>query len=103
MLICFDLDDTLLDYGGAERAAAQRFAEVLGEPSAEVFVRAWRAAAERHIATFLRGEVSFQEQHRLRTRELTTARTDGEADALFEVYLEAHKTNLRRFDDWRRV
>jgi len=29
MLICFDLDDTLLDHSRAERAAALHFGEVL--------------------------------------------------------------------------
>lgn len=95
MLICFDLDDTLLDHSGAEEAAALHFGEVIGERSAvssEAFVRAWRRAAERHMATFLRGEVSFQEQRRRRIRELITADTDGEADTLFEIYLEAYRT-----------
>ncbi len=103
MLICFDLDDTLLDHGGAEEAAAQHFGEVFEERLSEfgkAFVRVWRATAERHMAVFLRGEISFQEQRRRRVRELlSTDLTEGEADALFRVYLEAYEANWRLFAD----
>lgn len=101
-LICFDLDDTLLDHSGAERAAALHFGGVLGKRTAvssEAFVKAWREAAEKHMAVFLRGAVTFQEQRRRRIREFVTAPNDLEADALFEVYLEAYRNNWRAFDD----
>lgn len=101
-LICFDLDDTLLDHSGAEKAAALHFAGVLGRRTAvsgEAFVKVWRAAAERHMAAFLCGEVTFQEQRRRRVREFVAAPNDLEADALFEVYLGAYRNNWRAFDD----
>lgn len=100
MLICFDLDDTLLDHSSAERAAALHFAEVLKlSPSGTAFVERWREVAQRHMAAFLRGDVSFQEQRRRRIRELIPVGADSEADALFEVYLEAYEANWRLFAD----
>ena len=73
MLVCFDLDDTLLDHSGAEKAAALHFGEVFRERLSEfgeAFTGVWQAAAEKHMEVFLRGEISFQEQRRRRMREL---------------------------------
>jgi putative hydrolase of the HAD superfamily len=106
MLVCFDLDDTLLDHSGAERAAALHFGAHLGARSphaGEVFVMAWRAAAQRHMAAFLRGDISFQEGRRRRVQEVLgtelAALGEAELDELFAVYLEAYQANWRLFED----
>lgn len=103
MLLCFDLDDTLLDQRSAERAATIHFAETFGNRLpviGEAFVTLWREASERHFRAFLCSECSFQEQRRRRICELVSARlSDAEADRHFSVYLDAYKANWKLFDD----
>lgn len=103
MLICFDLDDTLLDHQGAERAAAIRFAETFRDrvpARGDAFVTLWRSASERHFEAFLRGACSFEGQRRRRICDLVGKDlNDAEADALFAVYLEAYEAHWRLFDD----
>lgn len=73
MLVCFDLDDTLLDHSGTERAAALHLSTHLGARSpytGEDLARVWRAAAQRHMAAFLQGDISFQEGRRRRVQEV---------------------------------
>lgn len=103
MLLCFDLDDTLLDQRGAERAAAIHLAKTFGArmtATGEAFVALWHEATKRHFQAFLRGECSFEDQRRRRICELVNADLgDAEADSLFGVYLEAYEANWRLFDD----
>ena len=103
MLICFDLDDTLFDHGGAQTAAAQRFGQTYRDQLLEfegTFADAWRRVARRHVEVFLRGDISFGEQRRRRIHELMAAKlSDAEADALFGVYLEIYETKWTLFDD----
>ncbi len=103
MLICFDLDDTLLDHQRAERLAALELTETLDDgvgAAGDAFVRNWRSATEHHFGAFLRGECSFQDQRRPRIRQLFgEGLTDKKADALFAVYLRAYEANWQLFDD----
>lgn len=102
MLICFDLDDTLLDHTRAEHEAALHFGMSLGSagPVGEAFVKFWREVAEKHMASFLRGEVSFQEQRRRRVREVTgRTLSDTDADGLFYRYLGVYEAHWKLFDD----
>ena len=103
MLICFDLDDTLFDHGSAQEAAAEQFGKAYRDQLVEfrgTFADTWRAAAERHVEVFLRGDISFQEQRRRRIHELITAElSDDKADELFSVYLEIYEANWTLFDD----
>ncbi len=103
MLICFDLDDTLFDHGSAQETAAQEFGKTYGDQLAEfkgTFADTWRAAAEKHVEVFLRGDISFQEQRRRRIHELMTAElSDDEADEFFSLYLEIYEANWTLFDD----
>ena len=103
MLICFDLDDTLFDHGSAQEAAAELFGKAYRNQLVKfegTFADTWRAAAERHVEVFLRGDILFQEQRRRRIHELMAAElSDDEADELFSVYLEIYEANWTLFDD----
>jgi putative hydrolase of the HAD superfamily len=104
-MIFFDIDGTLVDHKGAERAAALAFqrdhANVFpGSPDA--FAARWHEVAERHIRRHFSGELTFQEQRRARLRELFAhdrQLTDSKADELFQAYLRRYEENWRLYRD----
>jgi putative hydrolase of the HAD superfamily len=103
MAVLFDVDDTLVDHSGAERAAAlsfrRRFSAVLAYPGEE-FAALWHRVSEKHFASFTAGECSYQEQRRRRIREFFGPEVgDSAADALFDAYLTAYRQNWRLFPD----
>jgi putative hydrolase of the HAD superfamily len=104
-MIFFDIDGTLVDHKGAERAAAfsfQRdFAKIFPGPPDE-FASRWQTLAEKHVRRYLAGELSFQDQRRARIRELFALEgsvADNEADSIFSVYLKRYEQNWRLFAD----
>ena len=104
-MIFFDIDDTLLDNRGAERAAAMEFhrlyTDIFPMPPEEFAVR-WRAATERHVRRYLSGELSFQGQRRERLKEMFAHQvllSDAEADLLFQSYLISYEKNWALFSD----
>jgi putative hydrolase of the HAD superfamily len=103
MAVLFDVDDTLVDHSGAERAAAlnfrRRFSTLLVY-SDEEFAALWHRVSEKHFASFTAGECSYQEQRRRRIREFFGPEVgDSAADALFDAYLTAYRQNWRLFPD----
>jgi putative hydrolase of the HAD superfamily len=104
-MIFFDIDGTLVDHKGAERAAALAFqrdhAEVFPEP-ADVFAVRWHAAAEKHVRRYLAGAISFQDRRRARLQELFAQHTvlsDAEADELFAGYLKRYEEHWSLYSD----
>lgn len=113
--VLFDVDDTLFDYSGAERAAitAQLRTEGLGRSfaSAEEAVQLWHKLMVFHYERFLRGELTFPEQQLERVRSfLTAARGDSatlddgpmddrQARAWFDRYQEYYREGWRAFPD----
>ncbi|MDX3237057.1 HAD family hydrolase [Streptomyces sp. ME03-5709C] len=89
--VLWDIDDTIFDYSGAERAGALRHLEAEGLlgafGGAEGALRMWREVMEKHYARFLSGELTFTEQRRARARAfLGSAVEDAAADAWFAAY-----------------
>jgi putative hydrolase of the HAD superfamily len=106
-MIFFDIDGTLVDHEGAERAGACSFFKLheheFGQ-SADEFVNSWHSLAKKHIRRHLRGEISFQEQRRARLRELflpSRDLTNEEADHLFASYLREYEDNWALFPETR--
>jgi putative hydrolase of the HAD superfamily len=103
-MIFFDIDGTLVDHKGAERAAALAFhmdhTERFHE-SPESFLDLWQSLADKHVQRYLAGQVSFQGQRRARIRDLfgDHEMTDGEADIIFAKYLHRYEENWRLFGD----
>jgi putative hydrolase of the HAD superfamily len=89
MLILFDIDDTLLDHGSAERSAATLLhRNISAAVSPEEFLVRWASALERHFARYLAGEASYQAQRRDRVREVVdSSLSDEAADRVFAGYL----------------
>jgi putative hydrolase of the HAD superfamily len=101
MLVLFDIDDTLLDHGTAERSAATFLYKSVGASvPLEEFLVKWTAALERHFARYLMGEVSYQGQRRDRVREMVDpSLSDETADRIFAGYLASYETSWSLFSD----
>ncbi|MGK5532619.1 HAD family hydrolase [Streptomyces sp. URMC 129] len=102
--VVWDIDDTLFDYTGTDRAAALRhFAAegLLGRfPSPEAALTRWRAVMEEQYARYLAGEMSFAAQRRERARAfLGEPLSDAEADAWFGRYLAQRRETDGLFPD----
>ncbi len=101
MIVLFDIDDTLLDHEGANRAAANALHRAVRPVMPlDEFVSAWSAALDRHFARYLAGEVSLQEQRRARVREvMDQALPDQEADRVYASFLSAYEAGWSLFPD----
>jgi len=103
-MIFFDIDGTLVDHKGAERAAAVAFqkdhAARFAERS-EAFVGRWQMVADKHIQRYLAGGISFQDQRRARIREMfgDNGMTGAEADTIFAGYLRRYEQHWTLFGD----
>jgi putative hydrolase of the HAD superfamily len=104
-MIFFDIDGTLHDHLGAERAGALAIKHA--HPDAfpgsddEHYAR-WHRIAEKHVRRYLAGELSYQQQRRERLRELFAGHrvlTDAEADAVFARYQERYTAGWRLYPD----
>ncbi|MFE9796424.1 HAD family hydrolase [Streptomyces goshikiensis] len=103
--VLWDIDDTLFDYTGADRAGLARhleqegIAERYGSP-AEALAR-WRRITEVHWARFGAGEVTFDGQRRDRVRDFLGAPrlTDEEAEVWFGRYVAHYRTAWVVFPD----
>lgn len=103
--VLWDIDDTLFDYTGADRAGLARhleqegIAERYGSP-AEALAR-WRRITELHWARFGAGEVTFDGQRRDRVRDFLGAPllTDEEAEVWFGRYVAHYRAAWVVFPD----
>ncbi|GAU65631.1 putative hydrolase [Streptomyces sp. NBRC 110611] len=102
--VLWDIDDTLFDYTGSDRAGVLRhldaeglMAEYGGEAAA---LARWQEAMEREFARFLAGELGFHEHRRERARTfLGAALSDDEADAWFGRYVAHYEAAWALFPD----
>ncbi|MFE2419304.1 HAD family hydrolase [Streptomyces hokutonensis] len=102
--VVWDVDDTLFDYTGADRAAMREHltAEGLldGHGSLAEALERWRVATEFHWARFSAGEVTFEGQRLDRVRHfLDRELTDAEADDWFRRYKTHYETAWALFPD----
>ena len=102
--VFFDLDNTLVDHSGAERAASLLFCEVIAErtaaSSSEEFAELWNRAQDRHMDRYVAGEISFQEQRRERICDVFEKKfSDAEAGDLFSIYLGYYENSWRAYPD----
>jgi len=101
-VLFFDLDETLLDHDGAERQAALLFAEKfqLAGVDDESFVDRWRAVSEAYMDQFLAGELTFEDQRRLRVGSLLGRKLEQrEAANIFRCYLDEYEARWRLYPD----
>ena len=107
MRIFFDIDGTLLDHKYSERAGVLEFYcnhnNAFSKIRQEEFYVLWCSISDRHFDRFLRGEISFVEQRRERTKEVFCVAgitlPNEQADLEFREYLEVYERNWRLFQD----
>jgi putative hydrolase of the HAD superfamily len=102
--VLFDVDDTLVDHSGAQRAAIVDYLASLGLDHDDAAVDRWRAAEERHFSRHLTGELTFQGQRRARVREMLAEHggaefDDSRADAWFLGYTTRFEAAWTTYDD----
>ncbi|MCC3770606.1 HAD family hydrolase [Streptomyces sp. UNOC14_S4] len=102
--VLWDVDDTLFDYSGSDRAGALRHLQAEGllsrYESAEQALGLWRAVMETQFARFVAGELGFQEHRRERVRAfLGVPVEDSEADAWFARYVRHYEAAWTLFPD----
>ncbi|MFD3554048.1 HAD family hydrolase [Streptomyces goshikiensis] len=103
--VLWDIDDTLFDYTGADRAglaghlAEEGLAERYGSPAEALAL--WRRITELHWARFGAGEVTFDGQRRDRVRDFLGAPrlTDDEAEVWFGRYVAHYRAAWVVFPD----
>jgi len=101
MIIFFDIDGTLLDHAGAERASATALHQALGAAlPVEEFLSRWSAALEREFARYLKGEITYQAQGRARVRAvIDPSLADDTADRIYAQYLAGYEEAWSLFPD----
>ncbi|WP_194820386.1 HAD family hydrolase [Nocardia sp. XZ_19_385] len=102
--VLWDVDDTLFDYSGSDRAGVLRHLEVEGlleaQGGAGPAVRRWQAIMEAEFVRFLAGEVDIFEHRRCRARVfLGVELSDDEADAWFNRYIAHYQDCWTLFPD----
>lgn len=102
--VVWDVDDTIFDYTGADRAGMRLHlaAEGLldGYETVEQAIVRWREITDAQWARFSAGEVDFQGQRRDRVRVfLGEELSDAEADAWFQRYIAHYETVWALFPD----
>lgn len=101
-MIFFDLDGTLLDHAEAERRGCVKFAHTFGLSGLDdgSFVSRWQEVSERYMDRYLAGELSFEDQRRLRLQDVLGRNlTEPEAAEIFQVYLDGYELSWRLYDD----
>ncbi|SCK34470.1 HAD family hydrolase [Streptomyces sp. WMMB 322] len=102
--VLWDVDDTLFDYTGSDRAGALRHMKAEGlldrHPSPEAALERWKQVMNEQFARFLSGELGFHEHRRERARSfLGTSLTDEEADLWFGRYVTLYEQAWTLFPD----
>lgn len=104
-MIILDIDDTLINHSGAEMVAAQKFGmklkKTIPQYNEATFNSKWHEITEYNIQTFLKGEISFQEQRRRRIRSVFNDQniTNEQADDIFNIYLKFYEDSWTLFPD----
>jgi putative hydrolase of the HAD superfamily len=101
VVVLFDIDDTLLDHSAALRTATDTLYRTLKLPlTADQFASAWMAALVRNFDRYLAGELSYQDQRRVRVREtIDPTLSDEAADEIISRYIDSYEASWSLFAD----
>lgn len=102
--VLWDIDDTIFDYSGADRAGMYGHLEREGLPegydSVEHALDVWKAVTDVQWARFAAGELDFQEQRRERVRAFLGRRlSDAGADEWFGRHVAHYEAAWALFPD----
>ena len=104
MMIFFDIDETLLDFKGAEylgvAAIYQEWQKYFDESQDDFYAR-WCAVGKHYFARYLAGELTFEGQQIARVQDLFRAacQSGAQALAIFQLYLTNFQENWAPFPD----
>jgi putative hydrolase of the HAD superfamily len=105
-MIFFDIDETLLDFKGAEYVAvAALYSECSSKFSIshDEFYHNWCTVGKKHFNRYLSGEISFEQQKIERVKEIFSQINmimhESDASDYFQVYLTHFEDNWKLFDD----
>lgn len=98
--VLWDVDDTIFDFTGSERAGLVRHFEAEGLPSDQAAVDRWHRIAELELRRLAAGLVTYEGQRRTRVRRFTGRRlSDTEADAWYGRYEALFEAAWSAFPD----
>jgi putative hydrolase of the HAD superfamily len=104
--VVFDIDGTLVDHLGAQRAALAGLYEMLEEVkrvSFDEFAITWQREAERYMEQYLAGNITFVQQRLLRVKAVFESlgewATDERAMIVFRTYLAVYEGSWQLYDD----
>ncbi|ADU31090.1 HAD family hydrolase [Evansella cellulosilytica] len=102
-MIFFDIDGTLLDHEKAEEMAAVEFylehVNTIAMRQSQ-FLDHWKFLSKKYFDLYLKNQISFQQQRRMRIKEMIqTPLNDEEADTKFAFFLHLYKKYWLVYDD----
>ncbi|MBB1244958.1 HAD family hydrolase [Streptomyces durbertensis] len=101
--VLWDVDDTLFDHTGADRAAVLGHLDATGLlpgfPSAQAAWLRWQEVATEQLAALSAGEVDYAGHRRARARAFAGPLGDAEADRWFDAYVARYEAGWALFDD----
>jgi putative hydrolase of the HAD superfamily len=105
-VVIFDIDGTMLNHQGAQRAGLEKLYGTLDEArrvSVDEFVAIWQREADRYWEQYQAGKITFIQQRILRVKavfdSLGEYATDERAMAIFHTYLAAYEGSWKLYDD----
>jgi putative hydrolase of the HAD superfamily len=105
-VVIFDIDGTLVDHLGAQRAGLEKLYGMLEEAqrvSVDEFVAIWQREADRHWEQYQAGKITFIQQRLLRVKAvfdcLGEYASDETAMRVFLMYLAEYEGSWRLYDD----
>ncbi|MDC7220072.1 MAG: HAD family hydrolase [Spirochaetales bacterium] len=105
MKVVFDIDNTLIDYYGAEREGARKFGKMFAAQipgyNRDRFCERWAELTQREFERFLAREISYEDQRLNRIRLIfdNPHMTDEEAWEYFSHYYNFYEQSWELYDD----
>jgi putative hydrolase of the HAD superfamily len=104
--VVFDVDGTLVDHQGAQRAGLEKLYSMLEEAqrvSVNEFVAIWQREANRYWELYQEGKITFIQQRLLRVKAVFDSlgewATDERAMIVFRMYLAEYEGSWKLYDD----
>ena len=104
--IVFDIDGTLVDHLGAQRAGLEKLYRTLEEAqrvSVDEFVAIWQQESDRYWERYQTGKITFVQQRLLRVKavlsHLGVGASDETAMRIFRMYLAEYEGSWKLYDD----
>ncbi|NDI36237.1 HAD family hydrolase [Chengkuizengella sediminis] len=105
-MIFFDIDETILDFKGAEYQAVKEFYNKFTDIfkiTEDEFYDQWCTIGKNHFTRFLKGELTFEEQKIERIKDIfhlvESTLDDLKAEQYFQIYLTYFEESWKVFDD----